>query len=530
MFKHVHVLTLLVGLLMLAAGQPAAAGDFLTYQGRLTDASGNPVADGGYSVTFGIYNSLTGGSALWTDQFSSVQTSNGLFTVVLGSHAALDLASFDDTTLYLQIQIGIGLPLVPRVLLTTSPKAAVAGRVHGDLMTSAGKMMLKNAEGDSSIVMTAIPKRVDIQLFDPDPDPNSLRQVAMAMGIDSLIGAHFQLFDPDPDPPGMSMYLQSGRTVGPSIMMFDPLTAVNGNPRMEISSSPANGAIIKMFDPQPEPPGKQFEIIAPVGGVPAMRFFDHGSEVMGVEPSPFHGGWSWVMFDPQPEPPGKMLEFLTQYGARTNSTSMTMYTVPTGGAEQELVTLTASSSTAEMRMGLGAPPGGTTSLISLKTDGVTSEMELAGPAGPLAPSPVYFSSGLGTAAVGIGTNTPSQALHVVGNICYTGTIGACSDAAFKKDVEPIEGALDAVDHITGVRYHWKTEEFPDHKFSAEPQVGLIAQEVKEVVPEAVTLQSDGYYTVDYTRLTPVLLEAIKELQKQNEELARRLQVLEEGVH
>jgi hypothetical protein len=518
---------LLVGLLFSTATQPALAGDFLTYQGRLTDASGNPVADGTYSLTFRLFNSLTGGTALWTDQFSSVQTKGGLFSVVLGSQATLDLGSFDDTTLYLQIQVGLALPLTPRVLLTSSPKAAVAGRVHGDLQTSAGKLMLKDTEGDSSIIMTAIPKRVDIQLFDPDPDPLNIRQVAMAIGVDSIKGANFQLFDPDPDPPGMSMYLQSGRTAGPSIMMFDPLTAVDGFPRMQFSSSPVDGVVLKMFDPQPEPPGKQFEINAPVAGIPSMMFFDHGSEVMGVEPSPF-GGMAWRMFDPQPEPPGKMLEFLTQYGARTNSTSMTMYTVPLGGAEQELVTLTASGSTAEMRMGLGAPSGGTSALISMLSDGSTSEVKVIGAAfGPTTPPPVAIISDAAGAKIGIGTDAPSQALHVVGNICYTGTIGACSDSAFKKDIEPIEGALDAVDRLTGVRYRWDTEKFPEHRFSTDRQVGLIAQEVKEVVPEAVTLQSDGYYTVDYTRLTPVLLEAIKELQKQNQQLAKRIRILEE---
>lgn len=60
------------------------------------------------------------------------------------------------------------------------------------------------------------------------------------------------------------------------------------------------------------------------------------------------------------------------------------------------------------------------------------------------------------------------------------------------------------------------------------QVGLIAQQMNEVLPKAVTLQSDGYYTVDYSRLTPLLLEAIKELKKQNDDLTKRLEALEEN--
>src|SRR2546428_438069 len=54
--------------------------------------------------------------------------------------------------------------------------------------------------------------------------------------------------------------------------------------------------------------------------------------------------------------------------------------------------------------------------------------------------------------VGIGTTSPSQKLHVVGNICATGTIGACSDARFKKNVEPVGGALGLVQKLRPVRF------------------------------------------------------------------------------
>ena len=60
-------------------------------------------------------------------------------------------------------------------------------------------------------------------------------------------------------------------------------------------------------------------------------------------------------------------------------------------------------------------------------------------------------------------------------------------------------------------FDWKRDAFPDHRFSEERQVGFIAQEIEPVIPEAVSKGSDGYYSVDYGRLTPVLVEAIKEL-------------------
>ncbi|RIK67598.1 MAG: hypothetical protein DCC65_05545 [Planctomycetota bacterium] len=124
--------------------------------------------------------------------------------------------------------------------------------------------------------------------------------------------------------------------------------------------------------------------------------------------------------------------------------------------------------------------------------------------------------------VGIGTQSPSQRLHVVGNICATGTIGTCSDARFKEHVEPIAGALEKVEQLRGVNFDWKREAFPDHKFAKDRQLGFIAQEVEKVLPHVVSRGEDGYLSVDYGRLTPVLVEALRELRdEKDQQIARR---------
>ena len=120
--------------------------------------------------------------------------------------------------------------------------------------------------------------------------------------------------------------------------------------------------------------------------------------------------------------------------------------------------------------------------------------------------------------VGINTTAPSQRLHVAGNICATGTIGACSDERFKERVESVAGALDKVEQLRGVNFVWKREAFPDHQFAENRQLGFIAQEVEKVLPQVVSRGSDGYLSVDYGRLTPVLVEAMKELRQANERL------------
>lgn len=113
--------------------------------------------------------------------------------------------------------------------------------------------------------------------------------------------------------------------------------------------------------------------------------------------------------------------------------------------------------------------------------------------------------------VGIGTATPSAKLSVTGSVCATG-FGACSDRRFKEHIEPVTGALATLAKIQGVRFDWKRAEFPEREFSDQRQIGFIAQEVLEVLPEVVQQGTDGYYNVDYGRLTPMIVEAVKEQQ------------------
>jgi type VI protein secretion system component Hcp len=131
--------------------------------------------------------------------------------------------------------------------------------------------------------------------------------------------------------------------------------------------------------------------------------------------------------------------------------------------------------------------------------------------------------------LGINNDSPAEALQVGGNICASGTIGVCSDVRFKKNVETIAGALAAIEHLRGVRFKWKRDEFPQQRFTDDSQMGFVAQEIVEVVPEIVSQGSDGYYSVDYGKLTPLLVEAVKELKAQNEELLRRIETLEKSA-
>lgn len=117
------------------------------------------------------------------------------------------------------------------------------------------------------------------------------------------------------------------------------------------------------------------------------------------------------------------------------------------------------------------------------------------------------------ALVLVGASAPPAATLTVGSdICATGIIGGCSDQRFKKEVETIDNPIEKILDLRGVKLDWRKDEFPDHEFSDERQAGFIAQEIKEILPEVVSMGADGGYFVDYSRVTPLLVEAVKDQQ------------------
>jgi Chaperone of endosialidase len=119
-------------------------------------------------------------------------------------------------------------------------------------------------------------------------------------------------------------------------------------------------------------------------------------------------------------------------------------------------------------------------------------------------------------SVGISEVNPMAKLHVNGSICYVGTIGACSDQRYKSDITDIPNSLDQVMQMRGISYKWKQDEYPDKNFDDETHLGFIAQEVEEFYPEMVMTDDNGFKSVDYSRMAPVLVEAMKELKAEND--------------
>ncbi len=129
-----------------------------------------------------------------------------------------------------------------------------------------------------------------------------------------------------------------------------------------------------------------------------------------------------------------------------------------------------------------------------------------------------------------------------GAVTVTGTLSNPSDRNLKKKIIPIKTALEKVRRLQGVTFEWKNgDELVDietnikkrrktdaslFNFPQGVQFGVVAQDVEKIVPELVITDSNGLKSVDYIKMTPLLIEAIKEQQQQIEYIKERNTQLE----
>jgi hypothetical protein len=185
-----------------------------------------------------------------------------------------------------------------------------------------------------------------------------------------------------------------------------------------------------------------------------------------------------------------------------NSKSLTLSGNTTIGSSTDTVAFVTSGNTS-----VTLPTSGTllttsvTTLSSLTSVGILTNLQTT-------------SLGVGTAASGT-----SGEIRATNNI----TAYYSSDSRLKENVNLIEDALGKLSKINGVSFDW-TDDYINHHggedgfFIRKHDVGVIAQEIKEVLPEVVAQREDGYLAVKYDRIIPLLIQAIKELQEKVETL------------
>ena len=119
----------------------------------------------------------------------------------------------------------------------------------------------------------------------------------------------------------------------------------------------------------------------------------------------------------------------------------------------------------------------------------------------------------------------NAATNITGNTIITGILSVTdditafwsSDERLKDNITPIDDPLTKVVSISGNTFDWN-----EKSNKSGHDVGLIAQEIEKVLPEAVVTRDNGYLAVDYHKVVPLLVEAIKELSDKVETLEQKL--------
>ena len=146
---------------------------------------------------------------------------------------------------------------------------------------------------------------------------------------------------------------------------------------------------------------------------------------------------------------------------------------------------------------------------------------------------------LNTGNVGIGTSGPSVQLHTTGQVRFAGEAnfdpvhtdasgnlidGGVSDANLKNTIQPIQYGLSEINALNPVSFLWNDEN--RRLDNSTPDMGFIAQDVMNVIPESVRSNGNGELQLDYKAITATLVKAIQQQQAQIEALQQRITQLE----
>lgn len=134
-----------------------------------------------------------------------------------------------------------------------------------------------------------------------------------------------------------------------------------------------------------------------------------------------------------------------------------------------------------------------------------------------------------TGNIGIGADANvSYKLYINGRIKTIG-INETSDKRLKTRIRNIDNGLDAVLNLQGVYYEWQ-DSLVRQGYPSGVQAGFMAQEVFNVLPMVVEQDQEGYYSVEYTRIIPFLVEAIKTLEKRISQVEAENKILKQQLN
>lgn len=498
----------------LMTGSAWAVPSLINYQGKLTNAS-DCILTGDYEIQFLLYDTETNGTLLWGEQ-QTVTVDQGLLNVQLGRSVSFPSGLFDSDSLYLEMVIWN-----PETSSweTLSPRQRLTSTAYSMKADTSDYAILAGSVADGTISTTGLANDAVTSAKIQD---HTIQQEDLAISPFPVDGHSLDAADGDPVD---AVYVDNEGNVSIGMM------ATEG--KLNVVGSVGIGPIAYT-----DQTNHMLDI--------ASTTTNTGQSAIRVRTGATEGGLAGTEFRALSHLDGTAWTAAYAKAGNESATSFGTIALYTDG-EVNMMNGNVGIGTASPDYRLTIPPGNNLQLSSLlisggychpllSNGGSFGEMSLVA-GGTLGGSQIVLNSATqcsepesiqfftgdnysqaermrinGSGNIGIGTTSPSYKLHVIGDIAYTGNIYDVSDLRLKENITPLTNAIEKVSALRGIYFNLKGES------PSKREVGVIAQEVERVLPEVVSEDDKGYKSVDYSKLTPLLIEAVKELKKENEAL------------
>jgi hypothetical protein len=600
--KFSSVIVILLTFTVLPALALAETPQLINFQGKAFDSNGDPL-DGTFSIEFTIYDATTEGNTVWFETQPSVEITDGIFHVLLGSETPIEHFVFGQPARYLGVKIGSDPEMTPRTKVATVPfsyrvatvDGAEGGYIDGSLTVGDNNTVSadnsiamgqnNNSASENSTISGGEANSISSGSHNSSITAGAENQIVNTSSHSAIAGGQLNTID------GLRNFIGSGY----NNTIIDARNAIAGGGNNYIGGEYnfIGGGYQNQIDYSYESviAGGTENYVGSAahaticGGLDHTAYGDHSSILggesnytdssyatvaggynnsavgtasfaAGYQARAYHNGtFVWQEYDEgnyfsSHEENQFLVKATGGFGINIDDPATSFHVLgkeessfmPSSALQSETVVFEDQDAI----LGLYSKPQG--SVGSAVTFGEMSGGSLdnkwtiiretaSGGSGlriafgtnsnPFNNSTYMYLDNNGE--IGIGTRNPSERLHVSGSICATGSIGSCSDERFKENIHDIDNALDHIGKIKGVAFNWKREQYPDYDFSEEKQIGFIAQDLKEILPEVVSVGSDGYHSIDYGKLTPVLVEAVKQLKTENDQKDRQIEELSQRL-